>query len=132
APGPARTYGRSFRFGVPEPIEFFGDEAYAKLYAQAFRKLLDMGGIPTKFDYAPFAEAAQLLYAGPWVAERTAAVGAFIEKADDRARVWPVTRYIILGGRKYSAVDAFEGQYKLKKLMDRAELAMRDVDFLAL
>jgi allophanate hydrolase len=133
APAPKRTYGRgSFRFGVPEPIEFFGDEAYAKLYAKAFRKLVDMGGMPVKFDYAPFAEAAQLLYAGPWIAERTAAVGAFIEKADDSAGVWPTTRDIILSGRKYSAVDAFEGQYKLKELLAKAQLAMRDLDFLAL
>ena len=35
------------------------------------------------------------------------------------AGVWPVTRDIILGGRKYSAVDAFEGQYKLNELMAR-------------
>ena len=133
APEPKRTYGRgSFRFGVPEPLEFFGDAAYAKLYAKAFRKLVDMGGMPTKVDYAPFAEAAQLLYAGPWVAERTAAVGAFIEKADDSAGIWPTTRDIILGGRKYSAVDAFEGQYKLKELLAKAQQAMRDLDFLAL
>jgi allophanate hydrolase len=132
APGPARKYGRSFRFGVSEPIEFFGDVAYARLYKKAVRKLVDMGGMPIKFDYAPFAEAAQLLYAGPWVAERTAAVGAFIEKADDSAGVWPTTRDIILGGRKYSAVDAFAGQYKLKELLAKAQQAMRDLDFLAL
>jgi allophanate hydrolase len=132
APEAARTFGRSFRFGVPEPIEFFGDGAYAKLYERAFRKLVDMGGVPTKFDYAPFAEAAQLLYAGPWVAERTAAVGEFIEQADDSAGVWPTTRDIILGGRKYSAVDAFEGQYKLQELRAKAQRAMRDLDFLAL
>ena len=133
APGdPAMAFGRSFRFGVPKPLEFFGDTTYATLYGKAIEKLKAMGGTAVEFDYAPFAEAAQLLYAGPWVAERTAAVGAFIEGADDTAKVWPTTRDIVLGGRKYSAVDAFEGQYKLKKLMARAETAMRDLDFLAL
>ena len=43
-----------------------------------------MGGTPVEFDYAPFRDAAQLLYSRPWVAERTAAVGAFIEGADAR------------------------------------------------
>ena len=85
-----------------------------------------------EFDYAPFQQAAQLLYAGPWVAERTAAVGKFIEGAGSDAKVWPTTRDIILGGRKYSAVDAFEGQYRLKSLKERAAIEMRDLDFLAL
>jgi allophanate hydrolase len=132
APDPLPPFGKTFRFSVPRPLEFFGDAAYAALYAQAIEKLKAMGGIAVEFDYAPFAEAAQLLYAGPWVAERTAAVGAFIEGADAQARVWPTTRDIILGGRKYSAVDAFEGQYRLKHLMARASKAMDGIDFLAL
>ena len=121
-----------FTFGVPRQLEFFGDNEYATLYADAIRKLESFGGTAVPFDYTPFREAAQLLYAGPWVAERTAAVGAFIEKADDKARVWPTTRDIILGGRKYSAVDAFEGQYKLAALRQRVIAEMHDVDFLAL
>jgi len=127
-----RTFGKIFRFGTPKPLDFFGDAAYATLYGQAIEKLKEMGGTAVEFDYAPFAEAAQLLYAGPWVAERTAAVGRFIETADAEAGVWPVTRDIILGGRKYSAVDAFEGQYKLKELVARAWEEMRKLDFLAL
>ena len=126
------AFGKSFRFGVPRPIEFFGDKAYAALYAQAVEKLTALGGTAVEFDYAPFQQAAQLLYAGPWVAERTAAVGKFIEGAGSDAKVWPTTRDIILGGRKYSAVDAFEGQYRLKSLKERAAIEMRDLDFLAL
>jgi allophanate hydrolase len=121
-----------FTFGVPRQLEFFGDDEYATLYADAIRKLESFGGTAVPFDYTPFRDAAQLLYAGPWVAERTAAVGKFIESADDGAKVWPTTRDIILGGRKYSAVDAFEGQYRLKALRERAAAEMRDVDFLAL
>jgi allophanate hydrolase len=37
-----------------------------------------------------------------------------------------------LRGFEFSAVDAFEGQYKLKTLRDRAAVEMRDMDFLAL
>lgn len=121
-----------FTFGVPRSLEFFGDAEYAALYADAIEKLKAMGGTAIEFDYTPFKDAAQLLYAGPWVAERTAAVGAFIEKAEAEAKVWPVTRDIILGGRKYSAVDAFEGQYKLKALRERAQAEMKEMDFLAL
>jgi allophanate hydrolase len=129
---PVMAFERDFRFGVPKPLEFFGDAAYAALYAKAIETLNAMGGTAVEFDYAPFAEAAQLLYAGPWVAERTAAVGDFIEKAGPDAGVWPVTRDIVLDGRKYSAVDAFGGQYLLSALRARAEIDMAEVNFLAL
>jgi len=123
-----------FRFGVLKPAdaEFFGDAAYAALYGQAIERLKEMGGTPVPFDYAPFRDAAQLLYSGPWIAERTAAVGAFLESARDEAGVWPVTRQIILGGREYSAVDAFEGQYELTELRRQAAAEMEGIDFLAL
>ena len=133
-PRATAAIGKDFRFGVlnAKDAEFFGDDAYAALYAQAIKRLQTLGGTPVEIDYAPFREAAQLLYDGPWVAERTAAVGAFIASAGEKAGVWPVTRQIVLGGRKYSAVDAFEGQYKLADLKARAEAEMKSLDFLAL
>jgi allophanate hydrolase len=124
--------GSAFRFGVPRPLEFFGDKAYAKLYADAVEKLKALGGTAVEFDYAPFRDAAQLLYHGPWIAERTAAVGAFLEETHEGAGVWYETRQIILGGREYSAVDAFEGQYELAELKAKAAVEMEGLDFLAL
>lgn len=124
--------GPVFRFGIlsTKDAEFFGDTAYAALYAQSIARLKAMGGIPVEIDYAPFRDAAQLLYSGPWVAERTAAVGDFMERADEKAGVWPTTRQIVLGGRKYSAVDAFEGQYRLAELKARAFAEMENLDML--
>ncbi len=121
-----------FKFGVPRNPEFFGDGEYADLYATAVERLEAMGGTAVPFDYEPFKAAAQLLYAGPWVAERTAAVGDYVERAQGDAGVWPVTRDIILGGRKYSAVDAFNGKYALDLLETRARKEMADCLFLAL
>jgi allophanate hydrolase len=132
SPKKTQAIGRTFRFGVPKPLEFHGDGAYAALYAEAVERLKAMGGTAVEFDYAPFREAAQLLYNGPWVAERTAAVGAFLEEVHEGAGVWPETRQIILGGREYSAVDAFEGQYELAELKARAATATQGLDFLAL
>lgn len=125
--------GKSFRFGIlgTKDAEFFGDAAYATLYAQSIERLKALGGTPVEIDYAPFRDAAQLLYSGPWVAERTAAVGAFMESADETSGVWPTTQQIVLGGRKYSAVDAFEGQYRLADLKARAFAEMKGLDFLA-
>ena len=133
-PRAAMPVGLAFRFGVLKAAdaEFFGDEAYAALYAQAIGRLVALGGTPVEIDYAPFRDAAGLLYGGPWVAERTAAVGAFMEGAGDDAGIWPVTRQIVMQGRDYSAVDAFEGQYELADLAAQASHQMAGLAFLAL
>ncbi|MBL6652942.1 MAG: allophanate hydrolase [Reyranella sp.] len=133
-PHPATAIGKTFRFGVlaQRDAEFFGDDAYAALYAQAIARLRALGGVPAEVDYAPFRDAAGLLYGGPWIAERTAAVGAFMESAATDAGIWPVTRDIVMSGRDYSAVDAFEGQYELSELKADALAQMAQLDFLAL
>jgi allophanate hydrolase len=132
-PRASQAIGQSFRFGVlgAADAEFFGDETYAALYAHAIARFEAMGGTAVEIDYAPFHAAAELLYSGPWVAERTAAVGAFIESVGE-ADVWLATREIILRGRKYSAVDAFEGQYKLAAYKTRADAQWQDLAFLML
>ncbi|WP_422002073.1 allophanate hydrolase [Reyranella sp.] len=129
---PTEPFAHAFRFGVLDArdAEFFGDEAYAALYGQAIDRLTAQGGTPIEIDYSPFRDAAGLLYGGPWVAERTAAVGAFIEGAAQDAGIWPVTRDIVMAGREYSAVDAFEGQYELAALKAAALAQMAGLDFL--
>lgn len=122
----------TFRFGYlrEDQREFFGDAAAAKLYSESLARLEVMGGIPVAIDYEPFREAAQLLYAGPWVAERRAALGDFLtQHADD---IHPVVHGIIAGADRYSAVDAFRAAYQLAALRRRAESAWRDIDVLAL
>ncbi len=81
AAGAAPWVGSQFRFGIPDPheLEFFGDENAAVLYANAVERLESIGGQRVSIDFSPFRECAALLYSGPWVAERWAAVGAFIE-----------------------------------------------------
>src|ERR1700730_16191350 len=63
-----------FRFGVPPPdqLEFFGDEEAPVLYAEAMRKVERLGGQRVEIDFSIFRAAADLLYQGPWVAERLA------------------------------------------------------------
>ena len=119
-----------FSFGVisPESLEFFGDEEYAQCFSAAVGRLEALGGRPVTMDFAPFAEAARLLYQGPWVAERLAAIEAFFDHQPDA--VFPVTREIIGGGRVPSAVDAFRGWQRLASLRRAAEQALAGVDVL--
>jgi allophanate hydrolase len=119
---------RGMRFGVPQraQLQFFGDEDYARLFDEAIARLTTAGGIAVDIDFAPFLDAARLLYEGPWVAERYAAVGRFMNTHPQALH--PITRQIIEGGAKPSAVDAFEGQYRLRALRRASEAAWSQVD----
>ncbi len=112
---------RLLRIGVlpPEEREFFGDEQYAQLYCAAVERAASLGWIVHEFDYRPFRNAADLLYYGPWLAERYSAAKTIIETNPNA--VHPVVRSIILGARKFSAVDAFEAQYRLAELVRESE-----------
>jgi allophanate hydrolase len=112
-----------FRFGY---VDFVGDPAYAPLYAAAIERAKAAGGSAVRIDYTPFREAAELLYAGPWVAERYAAVGRWL------AHMHPVVKQIIGGATRYSAVDAFEARYRLDELRERTIGAWREMDVLLL
>jgi allophanate hydrolase len=120
------------RIGVlPETErEFFGDTEYARLYAEAVERAVAAGWAVSEFDYRPFREAANLLYSGPWVAERYSAARKVIEKNPDA--VHPVVRSIILSAHNYSAVDAFEAQYRLAKLARESEETWQSRDALLL
>nr|WP_249420025.1 allophanate hydrolase [Rhabdothermincola salaria] len=56
-----------------------------------------------------------LLYEGPWLAERTAAVGDFI--AAHRRDVNPVVADIILAGDRWSAVDVYRSERTRRRLV---------------
>jgi allophanate hydrolase len=114
---PPTPYAPAFRFGVPadaEAMEFFGDEAARQLYHDAIDRLEQMGGIRVEFDYTPWKEAADLLYGGPWVAERTAAVGEYVAAHEEE--VMPTTFRIITGGFKKTAVEAYKANYRLHEI----------------
>ncbi|MDB5795400.1 MAG: allophanate hydrolase, partial [Noviherbaspirillum sp.] len=120
---------RGFRIAVPSELEFFGDTQAEQAFTAAIAALkarpdCEVGAI----DYTPFNEAAQLLYQGPWVAERLAAAGSFFD--EKREAMHPVVAGIIGQGANYSAADAFNGQYRLAALRRQAEQELRGFDFL--
>ena len=117
-----------FRFGVPTQAEFFGDQEAEAAYEAAVRRAEGLGGTAVAFDYAPFAEAAALLY-GPWAAERTAAVGQMLGQGD---AVHPVTRAILEGGHAVTGAVLFQAQHRLAALRRQIEPLWQDLDVLLL
>jgi allophanate hydrolase len=122
--------GENFRFGVPaeDQLEFFGDPEFAGLYRAAVARLEQLGGTKVEIDFSIFRTAAELLYSGPWVAERLAAIQPFFEA--HAAEINPMVAAIIGGARRYSAVDAFEAEYRLRTLRQAAEMEWRRMDVL--
>jgi allophanate hydrolase len=118
------------RLGVPraDQLEFFGNAGAARLFAAAVARWRDFGATIVEIDYAPFAAAARLLYEGPWVAERYAAIKDFIERRPDALH--PVTRRIIEGAKPLTATAAFEAGYRLAELRRQAETVWEHIDAL--
>ncbi|MFZ1990821.1 MAG: allophanate hydrolase [Alphaproteobacteria bacterium] len=121
-----------FRFGIlaERAREFFGNADYASLYRAAIENLKALGGEAVEIDFAPFRETGALLYDGPWVAERYAAIKSFI--AEHEEAMDPTVRRIITGARKLSATAAFEGQYRLAALKQKADAEWQRADVLLL
>ena len=118
------------RFGIPrrEQLQFFGDREYARLFDQATARIESLGGAVVEIDFAPFLDAARLLYEGPWLAERYAGLEDFIEQ--HASAMHSVTRQVIEAGKSPSAVDAFKAQYKLMSLKRASERVWDNVDVL--
>ena len=120
--------GRPFRFGVPNSLQWFGDSVNERLFAAAVEDLRGLGGVPVPIEFGPFDEAARLLYEGPWVAERYAAIGDFIERRPEA--LLEVTRRIIAPAAEARAVDAFKAQYRLAALKRQTDALMAGLDFM--
>ena len=120
----------AFRFGVPqiEQLQFFANEEYRELFDAAVAHLERLGGERVAIDFSPFIEAGQLLYGGPWVAERYIVVEALLRRSSESLH--PVTRQIIEGGAKPSATEAFRAQYRLQALRRQTERTWDEIDVL--
>ncbi len=124
APSPLRA-------GVPAgAMEFFGDLEFEALYRTAVERLAGLGAEIVEVDFTPFHKAAQLLYAGPWVAERLAAVKAFAATKPDA--IHEVVGRIVMGAQEITAVEAFEGLYRIAELTREAEAQWERMDVLLL
>jgi allophanate hydrolase len=129
-PGAVAIPTRGFRFGVPakEQLQFFGDARAEAAFAASLERLITFGGEPVAVDFEPFAQAAALLYQGPWVAERGAAVGEFI--AREPGGLDPTVAAIIGGAKRWSGVDGFLAQQRLRELSRQVDALWDDIDLL--
>ena len=125
-----------FLFGVPQAsqLEFFGDPQSAVAYAQAVAALEAFGGEKIYVDLAPFRAAADLLYSGPWVAERLAAIESYIPNfvRDRGAAMDPTVHTVISSAERYTAADAFSAAYRLEALRRETSAVWDEIHVLLL
>lgn len=79
-------------------------------------------------DIDALVETGRMLYEGPWVAERYAAVGRFLDTEPDDAD--PTVAGIICGASERTAVEAYEANYRLQALRLQADAVWTHVDVL--
>jgi allophanate hydrolase len=107
---------------------FFGPFAreYKAAWETAVKKIKNLG-IPVEYmDAGYLADAASVLYDGPWVAERWADLGGFITKNQHAA--FPVTEAVLRSGEKpeYTAASVFKAIHKLQGYKQKAHQQLKN------
>ena len=100
------------------------DAAVAALVRQACARV---GARPVSI--APFLELAALLYDGPWVAERTSALRAMLDRPGS---LHPTTRAILESGLARRTVDAFDAFHLQARVRRYAAMLFAEFDALIL
>ena len=109
--------------------DFLGDGEAQRAYERGIERISELDMAVREVDFSPFFEAAKLLYGGPWMSERLAAIEEFFGANPEALH--PVTRELIAGAARYTAVDAYRAFYRLEELKCEARLAWQDIDYMA-
>ena len=104
------------KFRVPKENQryFFGNKEGEELYEKILGKLQTDGAEIIPIDFSPFLEAGQMLFDGPWVAERYSSLFSFLSKYPND--VLDTTLAIIKNGQKWSGKDVFEAQKRVNEI----------------
>lgn len=114
-------------FALPASTTFFGDADAEAAWHAALAALTAQGVTLHPIDFAPFHQLAEQLYYGPWVAERTVAVGDMLDR---KADMDPVVHGIVASGHHYSAVDAYKAEYLRAELTRQIQQTLSQFDAL--
>ncbi|MEG3753191.1 allophanate hydrolase [Psychromonas arctica] len=116
------------KVGLPEAsqLSFFGDHGAQALFESSVERLKAAGAEIITINFQPFLDAAKLLYEGPWVAERYAAIEAFFKA--DPTQCLPVIQTIVGGATTHSAVDTFIAMYRLQAFKVQCDAILAELD----
>jgi allophanate hydrolase len=124
-PGPIQ------KIAIPEIPKFFGDQHAEAAWQRSVDQWQALEApavelVPT--DFRPLLELAALLYNGPWVAERHAAIESFMAAHADAMN--DTVREIIATAGRFSATDTFNALYQREALLRDIDHLLENVDAL--
>ncbi|WCG84804.1 allophanate hydrolase [Pectobacterium sp. A5351] len=115
------------RFAIPSDPTFFADAVAQAAWQQALVELEAAGATLHPIDFSIFTQLADQLYQGPWVAERTVAVGDMLRQPESMD---PVVHGIVASGERFSAVEAFRAEYLRAELARQIQQTLASFDAL--
>jgi allophanate hydrolase len=120
------AWPQRLRVGVPAALGL--SAPYRDAWQRAKEQAVAQGHAVVPIDFAALHRTADLLYGGPWVAERYAAVQGLLERAPEVFD--PTVRQVIESAERFTAVDAFRGQYALRAARKQTASIWQSVDVL--
>ncbi|WP_348273453.1 allophanate hydrolase [Piscinibacter sp. XHJ-5] len=120
--------GAALRVGVPLRSECDAALGYERAWQDAVERLATLGAEVVAVDMNAWFDVAELLYDGPWVAERHAVVQALIESRPEALD--PTVREVIARAQGHDATAAFRARYRLEEARARIAPAWQDFDVL--
>ena len=97
-----------------EWLNFFGNDQGENLYRSFLVDLNHSDLEVIAFDFEPFLEAGKLLFDGPFLADRYASIGLFLEEHQND--VLDSTFNVVSQSKRWSAHDVFSAFNKVKQL----------------
>lgn len=119
----------ALRIGSPSNIPGIVNEKIAMSFDQCCKDLSEQQGHAFRaIDFDPLYQVANLLYNGPWVAERLLVVQQLLAQCPEALD--PAVRKVIARANDFSAADTFKAQYELGELRLKADKIWQEVDCL--
>ena len=95
-------------------LNFFGNHQGENMYRNFLLNLNNSDLEVVAFDFEPFLEAGKLLFDGPFLADRYASIGLFLEEHQND--VLDSTFSVVSQSRRWSAHDVFKAFEQVKEL----------------
>ena len=124
AVGSARLAG--LRIGVPIAEQLELDPSYEQVWESTLDTLRGAGVQIVEHDFASLFAVGELLYAGPWLAERLSGLEEFVSAHPESLH--PVTRELLESGSVVSGTEVFRGLSVLEDARGHAARALAPFD----
>ncbi|KAL3424509.1 urea carboxylase [Phlyctema vagabunda] len=123
-----QSIGITPRIAICENPLWFGNTKQQLAYEEGLEKCTELGWQLIPSDFSLLFKLADLLYDGPWVAERYAAIRSFISRKD--IVMDPTVSVIIKKAHQFTSVDVFESEYLRQDLTRAIETYFSSFDAL--